>query len=295
MTFLQIWYFIEVCRLGSTLKASQSLNVSQSTVSTSIRNLESELNVSLFDRTSKGMKPNVAGVFFLERCQEILKKTQDLKTEMEQFSVVRRPVRLGLPVQMNQIYWSDLYFQLKKEFPDWEFQSINRTVPVLMEMLKNNELDGIIFMRHNQELKDHFLILREEQCRYVAMSRSNPLAGKSSVSYQQLANYPILRYAGDDLQAELIAMQYQLVGVQPKYGLKFDQFSSLLQFLRKDAGIAFIHREVIKPYPDLVSIPIQEENRIYPTYLVWNKYSLLARGPKRLIQVIQKLFLEWDS
>lgn len=64
MTFLQIQYFIEVCRTGSTLKASQALNVSQSTISSAIKTLEDELGAALFDRTSKGMTPNAAGRLF---------------------------------------------------------------------------------------------------------------------------------------------------------------------------------------------------------------------------------------
>ena len=67
MTLLQMQYFTEVCKTGSTLKASQSLNVSQSTISSSIKALEDELNVLLFQRTSKGMVPNAAGTFFLKR------------------------------------------------------------------------------------------------------------------------------------------------------------------------------------------------------------------------------------
>lgn len=106
MTFLQIQYFIEVCRTGSTLKASQALNVSQSTISSAIKTLEEELDAALFDRTSKGMTPNAAGRLFLIRGKEIVQKITALSAEMEQFSDRKRPIRLGIPVQLNFMYWS---------------------------------------------------------------------------------------------------------------------------------------------------------------------------------------------
>ena len=295
MTILQIWYFVEVCRLGSTLRAAQALNVSQSTISTSIKSLESELNVTLFERTSKGMIPNAAGVFFLERCQDILQRTQELKQEMERFAAIRRPIRFGLPVQLNHMYWADLYFKLKTEFPSMEFQSVNRTVPTLLEMLKRNELDGVIFLRHDQNFKENYIVLKKDCFRYVSMSVNHPLAGEKEVSYQQLVDYPVLRYAGDDLFTEILAEKYRGLGGELKCAQRFDQLSTLLQFLRKNAGIAYLHKHITKPYPDLVSIPITEETREYLTYLVWSKNGLLARAPKRLFQVIQDYFDQLEN
>ena len=78
MTLLQMQYFMEVCRCGSTLKAAQAANVSQSTISMAIRALEKELSIPLFDRSSKGLAPNAAGSFFLDQCSGILKKTERL-------------------------------------------------------------------------------------------------------------------------------------------------------------------------------------------------------------------------
>lgn len=295
MTFLQIQYFIEVCRFGSTLKASQELNVSQSTISTSIRSLESELNVSLFERTSKGMVPTAAGSFFLERCQEILQKAQALKADMEQFSSVKRPIRLGIPVRLNHLYWADLYFQLKTAFPEMEFQSINRTVPVLLEMLKHNEIDGVMFQRNGQKIDGNFVILRKETGQYVSMSTSHPLANEKAVSYRQLLEYPVLRYVGDDLYTKILEEQYRRFGGELKCTQRFDQLSSLLQFLRKNAGIAYLHKDITKSYPDLTSIPIIEEMKSYLTYFVWPKNGVLAHAPKRLIQTIQDYFKQLDA
>ncbi|MEE0222091.1 MAG: LysR family transcriptional regulator, partial [Lachnospiraceae bacterium] len=107
MTLLQMQYFMEVCRCGSTLKAAQAANVSQSTISMAIRALEKELSIPLFDRSSKGLAPNAAGSFFLDQCSEILKKTERLAEEMKQFLSISRPLRLGIPVVLNEFYWLD--------------------------------------------------------------------------------------------------------------------------------------------------------------------------------------------
>ena len=295
MTLLQMQYFIEVCKTGSTLKASQSLNVSQSTISSSIKALEDELNVLLFQRTSKGMVPNAAGTFFLKRCQEILEKTRLLATDMEGFSKIKRPIRLGIPVQLNFMYWSDLYFELKQNFPDIEFQVINRTVPRLMEMLKNKQLDGLLMLRSNQEIHDNYMVLRIENRRYVSMSTSHPLSKEPVLSYRQLVSYPVLLYTDADLLLQLLQESYRQYGAELKCAQQFDQLSTLIQFLRKNAGIAYLHKDITRFYPDLTSIPIEEEKGPYITYLLWPKNGLLDHAPKRLFQVFKNFFQSLEN
>lgn len=109
-----------------------------------IRALEKELSIPLFDRSSKGLAPNAAGSFFLDQCSGILKKTERLAEEMKQFLSISRPLRLGIPVVLNEFYWLDLYFELKKQLPDLEFQTTNRTVPLLLSMLRDSSLDAVL-------------------------------------------------------------------------------------------------------------------------------------------------------
>ena len=295
MTLLQMQYFVAVCQTGSTLQAAQTLNIAQSAVSSAVKNLEVEFGVSLFQRTSKGMIPTEAGRYLLERYSQILQDIRDVEREMARFASIRRPIRLGIPVLLNQMYWLELYFKLKQAFPEIEFQVVNRTVSVLFDMLKRNELDGVICLRTDQDFHENCVILREENCRYVSMSTSHPLAAEKMVSYQQLTTYPILRYAGDNLKFKLLCEIYQKFGVEPQYQ-QFDQFSTLIQFLRKNAGIAYLHKDVTRHYPDLTSIPIREAaGKQYLTYLVWSKNGLLARAPKRLFQIFKDYFIQLDQ
>lgn len=295
MTLLQMQYFCEVCRNGSTLKASQALNVSQSTVSTAIRTLEAELGVVLFERTSKGLIPNEAGSYFLKRSQKILRETEALSSGMGQLFTARRPIRLGIPVILNFVYWVDLYFELKQTFPDMEFEVVNRTVPVLLDMLKNHALDGVLVLRQQREDWPYSLILKESQHSYVSMSVSHPLAGRPILSYLDLLPYPVLGYNGDTLKTQLLQREYQKYGAELKYAQRFDQLSTLIQFLRKNAGIAFLTRKLTNSYPDLTSIPLEEEEGPFITYLVWSKYSILNNLPKRFFQIFQNFFEELEE
>lgn len=65
MTLNQLEYVIKAAEVGSINKAANQLFVSQSVLSTSIKNLESELGREIFIRTSKGIRPTAFGKAFI--------------------------------------------------------------------------------------------------------------------------------------------------------------------------------------------------------------------------------------
>lgn len=295
MNFLHVGYFLEVCRRGSALQAARALGVSQPAVSMAVKSLEAELGVTLFERTNKGMRPTAAGAFLQERCEALWRQAADIQAQMQRFSAARQPVRLGLPVQLNQLYWADLYFRFQTELPGWEFRTVNRTVPVLLEMLRRGELDGVMFVRAGQDVRGSYIILREEQWHYAAMSAAHPLAGLRSVSYRQLMAYPVLRYAGDDLYAQILEETYRKLGGTFRWTQRFDQLSALLQFLAKSDGIAYLNKAVVRDCPGLVSLPIEEEaGQRYRTYFVWSGSGRLAGVPPRFFEVLREYFAQLE-
>lgn len=74
MTFLQLTFAVEVAKNTSINKAAEQLYTSQSNVSNSIKALEDELGIKIFDRTKKGISITETGREFLSYAQEILDK-----------------------------------------------------------------------------------------------------------------------------------------------------------------------------------------------------------------------------
>ena len=77
MTLKQILYVRAVSKAGSIGKAAESLFISQSSLSESIRNLEREYGMVLFERTSKGISLTRQGEAFLKDTQLLTNIYQD--------------------------------------------------------------------------------------------------------------------------------------------------------------------------------------------------------------------------
>lgn len=71
MTIQQLFYVVEVYRAGSINRAAQKLYVAQPNLSNIIKGLEDEINITLFQRTSRGIEPTRAGERFIQRAIEL--------------------------------------------------------------------------------------------------------------------------------------------------------------------------------------------------------------------------------
>ena len=67
-------YAVEVARLGSLSKAAETLIIAQPNISRSIKDLEADLGITIFNRSAKGMVLTPEGEEFINYAQNILKQ-----------------------------------------------------------------------------------------------------------------------------------------------------------------------------------------------------------------------------
>ena len=109
MEFHQLTAFQTVARTGNLTRAAEALHLSQSALSTQIKNLEEELGVALFARQAKGMRLTRAGETLLPHAETVLEKTAELgRTAMGLREEVAGKLNIGLNtdptfLRLNQV------------------------------------------------------------------------------------------------------------------------------------------------------------------------------------------------
>jgi DNA-binding transcriptional LysR family regulator len=73
----QLRYFVATAELGQISQAAIDLSISQSAITTAIKELEQTVGAGLFIRTPHGMDLTAAGRQFLSHAYEILKKVDE--------------------------------------------------------------------------------------------------------------------------------------------------------------------------------------------------------------------------
>jgi DNA-binding transcriptional LysR family regulator len=83
-------YFLEVVRRGSITEAAVTLNVASSAISRQIARLEAELDTPLFERVSRGMRPNAAGELLAAHALRMQLEAERIGNELAALKGLRR-------------------------------------------------------------------------------------------------------------------------------------------------------------------------------------------------------------
>ena len=138
MELRQLEYFREIASTGSINEAARHLNMSQPPLSYQIRQLENELNVKLFDRTSKGVTLTEAGKLLYDRSGNLLEYARSTELEVSKTGK-KRILRIGLtPTTVDTIM--PYISRFSKKNPDVNFEVHDGITYSLYQYL----LDGII-------------------------------------------------------------------------------------------------------------------------------------------------------
>lgn len=202
MKLQQLKYAVKVAECGSITEASRRLYVSQPSVTASIRELEDEMGVRIFDRTNKGVVVSEEGETFLGYARQVLEQADLLeskyKGESEQvphFSVSCQHYSFAVNAFVDVIRAFDAArydFTLREE----------QTHEIIEDVAHMRSELGILYLSNrNREVLEKMLAANELVFEHlftapphVFVCSGHPLAGRERVTLEDLADYPFLSY-----------------------------------------------------------------------------------------------------
>ena len=205
MTFRHLQCAIEIARCGSINKAASNLIVSQPYLSGIIKSLEEEVGYEIFRRTKAGIEPTENGREFLRHARIVL---DELKIMSEIGSTGRKPLRVAS-------YFSTF---LVRKFLQFRILHSSDEADVCREMGNEEIMDDVMYGRSDIGLvifavdkEDKYLDMIEkrglafrrlyERFRLFAiMDPSHPLAGRESVTLEDMRKHPYVSYDDDSSQ-----------------------------------------------------------------------------------------------
>lgn len=190
MDICQLKYFVSAASIGNFTMAALENNISQSSFSKQIMNLENELGMELFVRKKRNIELTSAGEQFLEYADRMLSVYDDMLRGMESYSAFQTlPVSItSIPViQPYQI--GKIIFDLKRQYPDIIFNVSEKVESYeVLHALHKGECDFAI-MRTDFLEKDTFNIYPIVKDRLAAiLSEKHPLFNREKISLAELKN-----------------------------------------------------------------------------------------------------------
>lgn len=202
MKLQQLRYVVKVAECGSITEASRRLFVSQPSITASIRDLENEMGVYIFERTNKGVIVSEEGETFLGYARQVLDQADLLEgkykgtsEQVPHFSVSCQHYSFAVNAFVDVIREFDAArydFTLREE----------QTHEIIEDVAHMKSELGILYLsEHNREVIERMLVANELVFEglfcatpHVFVCADHPLSDRSSVTLEDLEDYPFLSY-----------------------------------------------------------------------------------------------------
>jgi DNA-binding transcriptional LysR family regulator len=282
-------YAVEVARLGSLNKAAETLMIAQPNISRSIKELEADLGITIFQRSAKGMVLTPDGEEFMDYARDILHRIDKIEQSYRDGSHKKRKFSISVP---RACYISAAMAEFSKNIgaaPVEIYYKETNSKKTIKKLLENEYKLGIIrysdtydkYYKTMLEEKGLFYELVAEFSYVLIMSRDNPLASKETITYEDLADYIEIAHADPYVPSLSLAkvVKEEFPDNISKRIFIFErasQFDLLCENPNTFMWVSPLSDKLLERY-GLVQIKCADNKRVYRDVLIYkNGYKLSA-------------------
>lgn len=206
MTLQQLKYVVTIAEKGTMSEAAQALFISQPSLTNSVKELEKELQITIFHRTNKGIIVSNEGDEFLGYARQVLQQTNLLE---EKYMKVRQHKQKFSVSTQHYSFAVNAFVDVIKAYGNKNFDFTLRetqTYEIIEDVSRMKSEVGILYISNENEtilkriIKQSDLHFEElfTAKPHVFISSDHPLAERESISLMDLVDYPYLCFEQGD-------------------------------------------------------------------------------------------------
>ena len=296
MTLQQLKYVIVTAEKGTVSEAAKALFISQPSLTNAIKELEREMNVTIFDRTNKGVCVSKEGEVFLGYARQVLEQASLLEEKYCGKTVGRRQFCVST---QHYSFAVNAFVDLIKEFGgnEYDFSLRETQTHEIIEDVANMKSEiGILYLNDFNETVLHKMIKRYDlrftelfvAKPHVFVSSSHPLAGCVSVTMEELLVYPYLSFE----QGEHNSFYYSeeiFSTVDRQKNIRVRDRATLFNLLIGLNGYTLCSGVIDEELngKNIIAVPLEEKGDMHIGYLT-NKKARLSRLSEYYIDSLKK-------
>lgn len=252
--------FYHVAKSLSFSDAADTLFISQSAVSQSIKTLEKRLNQTLFIRSTKRVALTKEGELLLKHIEPAINLISRGENQLCADPKSGIQLRIGASDTICRYYLVPFLNQFHTKYPNIHIKVTNGTSLQCAKLLERNEVDVIVTNSPNPALNNMMQIIpvKEFHDVFIANKEAFPLKDHP-ITLQELQQYPILMLEKRSTTAIYLHNLFLENSLDLVPAIELSSNDLLIDLAKIGLGIAFIPDFCIKELDDLAIIPTTQE------------------------------------
>ena len=296
MTLQQLKYVITVANTGTITEAANRLFISQPSLTNAIHELEKEMNITIFNRTNKGISISKEGEDFLGYARQVLEQAAILEDKYKGGSGGKKQFYVST---QHYSFAVNAFVDLIKEYGQDEYDFSLRetqTYEIIEDVARMRSEIGILFLNDfnetvlgkilkSHELEFHPLFVARP---HVFISRKHPLAGNAVITNEELEQYPYLSFEQGEHNSFYFSEEIFSV-VERKKNIRVRDRATLFNLLIGLNGYTVCSGVIDKKLngKDIIAVPLADESEMRVGYIT-HKKGMMSRLAATYLEALKK-------
>lgn len=235
MELRQLRYFLKAKELLNFTEAANQLNISQSTLSQQIKQLEEEIKAPLFNRIGKRITLTEAGLLFSEYALQSVGRAQDGMMLIRDLNTLNTgSLSIGVTFALRTPLTKAL-MAFSERFPAVKVRIIFGTSAELIEKLNQSKLDFLLtFKEDSEDVRLEYKSLFFSPMTLV-VSKKSPLACRESISLEEIASLNLALPDSGYSTIQFINKLFSHKKITPNTLVEINDIPTLLQLVKSGA------------------------------------------------------------
>ncbi len=246
--------FIQVAERRSFTKAAEVLNYTQSTVSSQIKQLETELNTQLFERIHHKVTLTDRGVSLLNYAHQIINMIEEFDSNTPRTGKYEGLVRFAMAPSICNLMMGKTYMTFHGMYPDVAVKIMEAETEDMLHMLNHNDADLIFTVDRRKYTKEHIVASEKRVKMNFVSSNGFELCDKKNITIEELAGYPFILTEKELSYRKLFDEELAKRNLEIEPYVEIGNTHLLLELIELGGGVSYL--------PDYVTFQAYQEGKI---------------------------------
>lgn len=276
--------FVAVAKEGNITKTGEKLNISQPAITKQIKNLESQLSMTLFNRKSKGLELTQEGKELFEKVKNPIDELNKINEQIGE----NKKINIGTHNHMSGLIFGSVLNQFALKYPEINLNLICEDIDDLLNKLINKEIDIVFAKRYSEKVPDGLKFIKLGYLNETFIVNKNSNLVSKTLTFENLKDKAI--YIPRNY--EQTTKRIQELNKNSNLNLKLSNYRSIVRLVNEGMVIGVVTEEYLYDWEWEKFNLAKVENKIglgkveFGIYLNSNKFKEL----NLLIKMIQKYF-----
>lgn len=249
---------------GNLTRAAEHLNITQPSLSQSLKNIESGLGFELFTRTKRGMILTVYGKRFIKDASPLLSAYQDFSDKIEHYDDTGVTRLIGLYKLSYTTPINNAVMKFISQYHDDNYMIKVESISNLEKMILQGKLDVAIIKYtpiHNRNNNFSYDTLFKERL-YVLLNKDHPLASRTSIHLAELEGDNLITSDPKEYPYKMTEEILSNAGIKLNIHThtNYVNLSMIFDLVGQGLGVTFASEYVCNYFSreDVIKVPLEE-------------------------------------